>query len=226
VSSSTDRIGAVSDDDVRWCLVVPVKRLEVAKSRLGDPYGHHREALALAFALDATTAALASDAVRAVLVVTDEPEAAALLARAGAEVVDDEPDDGLNPALVHGVRRAALEYPGCGLGALSADLPALRSDELTRVLDRAAAHDASFLRDAEGSGTTAVLARTAALFRPAFGPGSAARHAADGLVELAGDDVGSVRQDVDTTADLGAARLLGLGPRTSDLLSRLDRSAG
>lgn len=211
----------MSDEDGRWCLVVPVKRLEVAKSRLGDPYARHRKALALAFALDTTTAALASEAVRAVLVVTDEPEAAELLARAGAEVVDDEPDDGLNPALVHGARRAAQAYPGCGLGALSADLPALRSHELTRVLDRAEAHDASFLRDAERSGTTVVLARSPALFRPAFGPRSATRHTADGLVELAGDDVDSVRQDVDTTADLDVARLLGLGPRTSDLLGRL-----
>jgi len=221
VSSRTGRIGAVSERDGRWCLVVPVKRLAVAKSRLGPPYDTHRRALALAFALDTTTAALASDAVRAVLVVTDEPEAAELLAAAGAEVVGDEPDAGLNPALSHGAALAALAHPGCGLGALSADLPTLRPGELSRALARAAAHETSFLRDAESTGTTLVLARSPGAFRPAFGPGSAQRHTRAGFAEIDGDDVASVRHDVDTVADLAVARRLGVGPHTARLLESL-----
>jgi len=214
----------VSDEDGRWCLVVPVKRLEVAKTRLGHPYDAHRRALALAFALDTTAAALASDAVRAVLVVTGDPEAAELLSAAGAGVVDDEPDAGLNPALAHGAELAARAHPGCGLGALSADLPALRSDELSRVLVRATEHDTSFLRDAEGSGTTLVLSRSVAGFRTEFGHDSARRHIGAGFAELTGDDVASVRQDVDTTADLDAARLLGVGPHTTQVLAGLPQA--
>jgi 2-phospho-L-lactate/phosphoenolpyruvate guanylyltransferase len=211
----------VSEEHGRWCLVVPVKRLAVAKTRLGPPYDTHRRALALAFALDTTAAALASDAVCAVLVVTDEPEAADLLAATGADVVDDEPDAGLNPALSHGASVAALAHPGCGLGALSADLPALRPDELSRALGRAAAHETSFVRDAEGTGSTLVLARSLGAFRPEFGPDSARRHKEAGFAELAGDDIASVRNDVDTTADLGVATRLGVGPRTARLLESL-----
>lgn len=211
----------MSEEDGRWCLVVPVKRLALAKTRLGPPYDTHRRALALAFALDTTVAALASDAVRAVLVVTDEPEAADLLAATGADVIDDEPDAGLNPALSHGAAVAAFAHPGCGLGALSADLPALRPDELSRALGRATAHETSFLRDAEGSGTTLVLARSLGAFRPEFGPDSAWRHKRAGFAELAGDDIGSVRNDVDTTADLAVATRLGVGPRTARLLESL-----
>ena len=206
---------------MRWCLVVPVKRLALAKTRMGPPYDTHRRELAMAFALDTTLAALRSDAVRAVLVVTDEPEAAQLLAAAGADVVDDEPDAGLNPALAHGAEVAATAYPACSVGALSADLPALRRDELTLALARGAAQDTSFLRDAVGTGTTVVLSRTVAAFRPAFGLDSARQHAHAGLAELDGNDLTSVRRDVDTTADLAAAARLGVGVHTARLLERL-----
>jgi len=201
--------------------VVPVKRLALAKTRLGPPYDTHRRALALAFALDTTAAALASEAVCAVLVVTNEPEAAALLAATGADVISDAPDAGLNPALAHGAAVTALDHPGCGLGALSADLPALRPDELSLTLGRAAAHETSFLRDSEGTGTTLVLARSLETFRPAFGPDSARRHAAAGFTEIAGADVPSVRHDVDTTADLTLATRLGVGRCTARLLESL-----
>lgn len=211
----------MSEQDGRWCLVVPVKRLLIAKTRLGPPYDMHRRALALAFALDTTVAALASPAVRGVLVVTDDPEAADILATTGADVVDDEPNAGLNPALSHGAAVATLAHPGCGLGALSADLPSLRPAELTEALERAAAHEASFVRDAEGTGTTLVLARSLDAFRPAFGPGSARRHARAGFAELAGAGLPSIRHDVDTTQDLAVAIGMGVGARTTHLLESL-----
>lgn len=215
----------MSSDDGRWFLVVPVKRLAAAKTRLGPPYDHDRAELALAFALDTTAAALACPAVDAVVAVTDDRTAAAALRDVGAEVVADEPDAGLNPALTHGASVAAGSWPGRGAGALSADLPGLRPDELAAVLARAAAHDRSFVRDAEGSGTTLVLARSAADLRPSFGPGSAGRHARSGMTDLTSEDVMSVRRDVDTAADLDLARASGLGPRTTRLLDRL-RGAG
>jgi 2-phospho-L-lactate guanylyltransferase len=207
----------VAGAEIRWCLVVPVKRLAVAKTRLGPPYDSARRDLALAFALDTTVAALACPSVRAVVVVTDEPEAARLLAAAGADVVPDEPDAGLNPALEHGAAAASRSYPGCGTGALSADLPALRPGELTTALSRAGPSPTAFLRDADGTGTTLVLARPGELLRPAFGAGSAARHVAAGFAEIEGEDLESVRRDVDTAEDLAAGVALGLGPHSAAL---------
>jgi 2-phospho-L-lactate guanylyltransferase len=211
----------VSSDGRPWCLVVPVKRLSVAKSRLGPPYGGRRRDLALAFALDTVAAALSSPSVRALVVVTDDPEAARRLAALGADVVPDEPDAGLNPALRHGAAVAAAAHPGCGVGALSSDLPALRTAELTRALAAAGPHPSSFVRDAEGSGTTLVAARSVPAFAPSFGRGSAGRHLEAGIVELDLRDLESVRRDVDTAADLDAARRLGLGPHTRRLLGEL-----
>jgi 2-phospho-L-lactate/phosphoenolpyruvate guanylyltransferase len=204
----------------RWCLVVPVKRLALAKTRLAAVAGGHRTDLALAFALDTVEAALGCDLVRAVVAVTDEPDAATALARLGALVVGDEPDAGLNPALVHGAAVARAAHPGCGVGALSADLPALRLGELSSALLAAAGHDVSFVRDAAGDGTTLLLARHGAAFEPQFGAGSARLHAEAGARELAGD-LPSLRRDVDTEGDLAVAAALGLGPRSRAVVGRI-----
>jgi 2-phospho-L-lactate guanylyltransferase len=198
----------------RWCLVVPVKRLVIAKTRLSGLTARQRRDLALAFALDTVCAALACPAVEAVLVVTDEPAAGRRLRDVGAVVVADEPDAGLNPA----VRQA---HPECSVGALSSDLPALRTDELGVALARAAGAVSCFVRDAHGSGTTALLARRPGDFVPAFGPGSAAAHLAAGAVELTGADLESLRHDVDTAADLDWVLSVGVGPHTAEVARHL-----
>jgi len=205
----------------QWCLIVPVKRLALAKTRLAEVAGEHRIDLALAFALDTTTAALACDVVRAVIVVTDEPDAARALAGIGAMVVDDEPDAGLNPALMHGADVAARTHPGTAVGALSADLPALRPDELRAALAAAPPIGAAFVRDAQGSGTTMLLARRRRDFVPAFGPGSAAAHLLGGALELHGDAFPSLRHDVDTPTDLAQALEMGVGAYTVAVARRL-----
>jgi 2-phospho-L-lactate/phosphoenolpyruvate guanylyltransferase len=199
---------------VRWSVVVPVKRLDVAKTRLydaGRPRPGHQE-LALALALDTVGAALSAAA--RVLVVTDDPAAATAVRALGALVVGDEPDAGLNPALTHGAARAARLAPADGIALLSADLPALRATELAAALAAAGAHPRSFVSDADGTGTTLLAARPGTAPAPRYGPGSAAAHRASGAVELSGRWP-SLRHDVDTPAGLTAAAGLGLGPATA-----------
>jgi 2-phospho-L-lactate guanylyltransferase len=206
----------VAWDGVRWSVVVPVKRLVVAKSRLyavGRPRPEHEE-LALSLALDTVTAALRAADVARVLVVTDDPAASAAMRAAGAVVVPDEPDAGLNPALAHGALAAARLAPADGVALLSADLPALRPAELTAALRAAAEQSRAFVPDADGSGTTLLATAPGVPALPRYGPGSAAAHRASGAVELSGDWP-SLRHDVDTAADLEAAAGLGLGPATA-----------
>jgi 2-phospho-L-lactate guanylyltransferase len=201
-----------------WSVVVPAKRLAVAKTRLrplttGAPESH--TALVLALLADTVAAALACPVVDTVLVVTDDPAAAAEVTRLGARTVADEPDSGLNPALEHGAQ--AAQSPA--VAALSSDLPALRPHELAAALAAAEAASRCFVADAHGTGTTLLTAVGTAL-RPSFGSGSAAAHRAGGAVELTGEWPGLVR-DVDTEADLRAALGLGVGPRTSSLAASL-----
>jgi 2-phospho-L-lactate guanylyltransferase len=197
-------------------VVVPVKRLPLAKSRLyavGRPRPEH-EQLALSLVLDTVTAALRAPAVGRLLVVTDDPAAREAVAAAGALVLPDEPDAGLNPALVHGAAAAVARAPGDGVALLSADLPALRPAELGAALAAAAGHGAAFVADARGTGTTLLATAPGRPVRPRYGPASAAAHRAAGAVELAGEWP-SLRHDVDTQEDLLAAAELGLGPATS-----------
>ncbi|NKY98563.1 2-phospho-L-lactate guanylyltransferase [Nocardiopsis alborubida] len=201
----------------RWSLVVPVKHLGRAKSRLALAAGGRREDLALAIACDTVAAARTCPVVAAVFAVTEDARAGAELARLGAVVVGGEPGTGLNPALEHGAAVARRRLPALGVCALSADLPALRPEELERVLTAAAGHGRSFLPDAPGVGTTLFAASPGHPFTPAFEGPSRARHLSGGARELVVPDAASVRRDVDTFEDLRAAVALGVGPRTRGL---------
>ncbi|GAA2092982.1 2-phospho-L-lactate guanylyltransferase [Actinomadura alba] len=206
--------------------MVPVKVLARAKSRMSAAAGPYREALALSVAADTVAAALLCEHVGAVVVVTDDPLAASELSDLGARVVSDEPDAGLNPALAHGAALARALAPDAGVGALSADLPALRPAELSEVLGTAAAHGGTaFVPDTAGTGTTLYVASPGVVFAPAFGPDSRARHRAQGARELALAGIPSVRRDVDTLDDLIAALSLGAGPRTTAIAPLLPACA-
>ncbi|NDU75789.1 2-phospho-L-lactate guanylyltransferase [Actinomadura sp. DSM 109109] len=206
---------------LRWSLVVPVKVLARAKTRMSAAAGPHREALALAVAADTVAAALRCDRVRDLIVVTDDPLPAAELAALGARIVPDVPDAGLNPALVYGAARGRELAGDAGVGALSADLPALRPGELARVLDAAGAVPEAFVPDAAGVGTTLYTARPGVPFAPAFGGGSRSAHRARGAREILLPGTDSVRRDVDTPDDLRAALALGAGPRTTAVAARM-----
>ena len=203
----------------QWSIVVPAKRLAVAKTRLrpltdsvgGDAHGE----LVLALLADTVAAAAACSAVGAVIVVTDDPIAADVVRGLGAGTVRDEPDRGLNPALAHGARTAS----GPAVAALSSDLPSLRPAELEAALRAAeGAAPRCFVPDAQGTGTTLLTALGTEL-DPRFGADSARAHREAGAVALSGDWAGLVR-DVDTHADLHAALDLGVGPRTARLARR------
>ena len=210
------RVCSHGDVQLRWSVVVPAKRLAVAKTRLRPlTAGTSHDDWVLAMLADTVAAAVASPAVGAVVVVTDEPAAADVVRALGATTVPDEPDRGLNPALEHGARTAGTS----AVAALSSDLPALRPTELTAALAVAGAAPRCFVADAAGTGTTLLTARGAAL-EPRFGRGSAAAHRDGGAVPLTGNWPGLTR-DVDTAEDLRAALALGVGPRTTALAGRL-----
>lgn len=218
-------MGAPGPDGGQVDLVVPVKPLWAAKSRLrgaagGDPVAHGR--LALALALDTIAAARAAGLVGRVLVMSTDPTVAAGLAAEGVVVEPDGPRPGLNAALRHGA--GLLRGAGAGaVGALQADLPALTPAELDAALRAAFAAFAAgaaraFVRDTDGAGTTLLVAAPAAPLRPRFGRDSARRHRDTDAAELTGAWPG-LRRDVDTGEDLRMAADLGLGAHTRAVLA-------
>jgi 2-phospho-L-lactate guanylyltransferase len=196
-------------------LVVPVKTLDRAKTRLtsatgGDPVSH--AALALALALDTVSAAVATPGVRRVVTITSDPAVAAEMAALGVESLPEPAQPGLNAALEHGARTLRSSR----IGALQADLPALKPDELQAALEAARGRRA-FVPDRQGTGTTLLLAAPGGELDPRFGIGSAGLHRLSGAVALIGAWP-SLRCDVDTEEDLRLALALGLGTRTANAL--------
>ncbi len=181
----------------RFAVLVPVKPPAFAKSRLGDLGDDARRDLATAFAVDTVLAAVACDGVARVLVVTDDHELASGLADLGVEVIPDGTSGDLNGTL----RLAAAEMhrrdPDLWLVALCADLPALRPEELGRALDASAVAGMSFVADADGMGTTAVVAAGPDTFARVSGPprGSGTSTQVRTRSDLV--DVPSLRRDVD-----------------------------
>jgi 2-phospho-L-lactate/phosphoenolpyruvate guanylyltransferase len=234
---------------VTWTVVIPVKVLAQAKSRLGVLAGPRRPELAMAMATDTASAVLGCPDVARVVVVTSDVLATGQLSSLGVIVVPDPAapleagapapgeragsgqderagsvEDGLNAALAHGALVAATQWPGTGIAALSADLPALRPAELSRALRAAAALPAgraAFIADEQGVGTTMYAAAPGADFLPMFGGASRRRHAASGACELLLDGIPGLRRDVDTPDDLRTAVGLGAGPRTMAVAEEL-----
>jgi len=201
-----------------WTVVIPVKSLSAAKSRLRGavPDSRHEE-LALAMVRDTVAAVRACAAVGDVLVVTDDPAAVAAVTALGARAVPDPPATGLNAAMRFGADVVA------GLGhhraVLTGDLPALRPAELGEAL-AAAGPGRSFVADAAGTGTVLLAAAAGTALDPHFGVGSAAAHAASLAQPLLGAWPG-LRQDVDTADDLRTVLALGAGEHTCALLRDL-----
>ncbi|MEO6502871.1 MAG: 2-phospho-L-lactate guanylyltransferase [Jatrophihabitantaceae bacterium] len=217
---------------MQWRVLVPIKHGAPAKTRLRaatSEQAQHAE-LVRAIQLDTLDAVLAlrtHPLLGGVFVVTG------LVARHGAgqnsglpastlpaeiKILPDT-GGGLNPALAAAAAELARRFPADGVVAMVGDLPALRAADLLAVLRQAPAAGRSFVRDADGSGTTLLAAGSGSQLTPLFGPDSAQRHLASGAREL--DAAASLRCDVDSAADLRRCLELGVGMLTSQLMAGL-----
>ncbi len=204
-------------------VLIPLKPLSSAKSRLARLSPPLRSSLALAMAADTAAAAAGSPLVSGVWVVCADEAVRSPLEAVGCQVLPDEHEGDLNAALASAAARAGGGHPRA---ALTADLPALRPEHVTRALRAAALRPRVHVQDAAGTGTTLLAARAGAELAPQFGADSSRHHRAGGAVAFAGA-AAALRRDVDTLADLGEAIRLGVGPRTAAVLySSSGRSAG
>ncbi|RUP03437.1 MAG: 2-phospho-L-lactate guanylyltransferase [Mycobacterium sp.] len=195
-------------------LIIAVKRLAAAKTRLAGVFSAPtREGVVLAMLVDTLTAASRVGSLGSITVITPDQAAAAAATDLGARVLDDPtpPDDPdpLNSAISAAAR--AVDSPNTVV--LQGDLPALQTQELAEAISAARHHQRSFVADRLGTGT-AVLCAFGTGLDPHFGSDSAARHRRSGAIELTGAWPG-LRCDVDTPADLAAARQLGVGAATA-----------
>ncbi|MFZ2501077.1 MAG: 2-phospho-L-lactate guanylyltransferase [Nocardioides sp.] len=214
-SLAGDRIATPSPGFVA---LVPIKAGSPAKSRLQPLDAATRWRLARAFAVDTCAALAAAPEVCAVVLLTDDDELAEAAADHGWRVLREPARLALNESLRAAV--GLLDWrSGATPAAVLADLPALRTDEVSQALLAMPTDAAGFVADSSGQGTT-LYAAPAAHFTPAFGADSATLHRSQGAIAVRGELAG-LRLDVDTWADLKAAAALGVGPQTARAIAGL-----
>lgn len=201
-------------------MIIAVKRLTAAKTRLAPVFSARtREGVVLAMLVDTLSAASRVSSLRSITVITPDEAAAAAAADLGAEVLVDptpaDDPDPLNSAIAAAERAVTASAPEShsNIVVLQGDLPAMQTQELAEAISAARQYPRSFVADRLGTGT-AVLCAFGTALDPHFGPDSAALHRRSGAIELTGAWPG-LRCDVDTPADLVAARQLGVGSATA-----------
>ncbi len=194
---------------VSTAVVIPVRSLEGAKSRLGAVLdAEERRDLVERLLIRAVAAALATPGVVDVLVVSPDPEVLAVASAAGARPLPQR-SRGLNPALQEA--RAAIEADR--ILVLPADLPTVTTGDIAQILaagDKVGRPSVILAPDRHGRGTNALLLAPPDAIDPAFGGDSRAGHAwlassaEISFVEVAG----LLELDLDTPDDLLLAEAL------------------
>jgi 2-phospho-L-lactate guanylyltransferase len=187
--------------------VLPVKRFDAAKRRLGGGVDEERrQALVAAMLEDVLEAIGAARSIERTIVVSGEPRAQTIAADAGAEIVPDPGDEGHVEAALAGIARAEQREARCVV-LLPGDCPLLDPRELDRLLTGVPERYVAIVPDRHGTGTNALVLSPPGAIKPAFGKGSCARHvsaAREAGIPFAVEDLPSLALDLDTPADLVA----------------------
>jgi 2-phospho-L-lactate guanylyltransferase len=213
--------------------VLPVKRFEHAKQRLGEVMRPGtRRALTQAMLTDVLTALRRARRVDGVVVITSEHSADALARAHNAQTIGDPDEPGHSAAAAHGVRWATEQGAGRVL-LVPGDCPTLDPAEVDDLLIAHPSSDprVTIVPDRHGTGTNALVITPPGAIEPSFGPGSRARHEAAALAAGAEFRVAgppSLLLDVDTLDDLAALRATldsrtGGAAHTRGLLAHLGR---
>jgi 2-phospho-L-lactate guanylyltransferase len=181
-------------------VLVPVKRLDGAKSRLSAALSPEERAELMQTLLRDVLEAVRSAGVGPVTIVSSEP-----LAVDGIPRFDDRRLP-WNDALAAAMREVVKEE--C-VAVVSADLPQLRPEEVAQLVAAAPARGLAIARAQDG-GTNAIVMRPSGVVATHFGePASCAVHvraAADAGLEAVVVDLPGLAFDLDTPEDLARAR--------------------
>lgn len=191
--------------------ILPVKRFDGAKSRLGGALAAGpRRALAEAMYVDVLTALRRTEGIDKTLVITADPGAQRVAEGYDAIPLDDPAEAGQSRAVMRGVAHAR-ELGATRVLCLAGDTPMLDPAELDSLLGRPRTADryVVVVPDRHGEGTNALLLCPPDAMKPSFGVDSAARHRAlaeeaDLAIEIA--EIATLALDVDTPSDLDALR--------------------
>lgn len=197
---------------------MPVRSLSGGKTRLGEPLDPEERAdLVMALLSRTVAAALASNRLSGVSVVSQDPELLSRAREMGAGSLLQE-TDGLNEGLAE--IRAAICGQASAMLVLPADLPGISAEAIDRLAEAAAETAAHARRrpvvvlvpDRHGTGTNALLLSPPDAIPFRFGENSRAEHRREAAAAGASyvEVEGPLSFDVDTPEDLLEADNAGL----------------
>jgi len=201
-------------------VIVPVKRLSAAKSRLAPNLTLCQRREMVCLLLIRTLGILASEKrIAGILVVGKDRAVRSITANHGAVFVQEKTNGGLNRALAYAAREAVRRGADSIL-VLPADLPLVKQSDIAGALKPAG--KPPFLRiapDHTGHGTNLLLSAPPGLIRFSFGEDSFQRHVA--AARRAGARVSVIRraslaQDLDCPDDLARLYRVGLKESTKN----------
>jgi 2-phospho-L-lactate/phosphoenolpyruvate guanylyltransferase len=181
--------------------IVPVKRLDQAKSRLGDAFGNP---------------------VRVLIARALMNEVLDLAATRGFATVRD-PGAGLNRALVLAIDEV-LSLGGLSVTIVPADVPLTATDDIADLIDTGATSDVVLVPSRSDGGTNCLYMRPPGLIPPSFGNGSLAAHAESAWARGLRCSILSLRRmelDIDTPEDVDALLATRSTSRTAAVLGEL-----
>lgn len=198
----------IPERDTRVAIVIPVKRLDAAKSRTGLDAAARAD-LALDLARHTSMTAVRCARVERVVMVTPDPHVAASGRALGVVVLDEPIPGGLDVAARRGIAAVRSLFGVGHAGVLMSDLPELTVDDLRQVVTEYVESGVRlYVADQHLTGTTFLLQESAGSPRTAFGPGSAGRHEALGFRPATAPAPG-LRFDIDTADDLQRLQAVG-----------------
>lgn len=188
-------------------VIVPVKALRLAKRRLASALtATERRQLVLAMLADVLDTLAAVPSAGPVLVVTPDPDVAALAEAKHAAVLVDKADGGLNAAVRQGLGDRCVQAAGRAL-VVPGDVPLASAGEIARVAGSIAPgrQRVVLVPSRDGDGTNALLLAPPGVIEPAFGPDSFFRHLAAAVARGADAEIlqlDGLATDIDMPGDL------------------------
>lgn len=180
--------------------VIPVKRLDEAKSRLAGSLSEGERAELALRMVERTVAVLRdSGLINRLALTTPDPDLTRRLA------VEWLPDAGTLNASLNAGARWAIGLGATSLLVLPTDLPLIKPRDLRALLDAAPPPPSVTVAPTRDGGTGAIVLRPPDVVSLRFGPGSASRHLAAATTAGARGTLVSLpafAQDLDTPADL------------------------
>ena len=189
-------------------VIIPVKTLRHAKQRLAHVLtGEERRQLVLAMLADVLDTLSEVKSVGPTLVVTPDPEVAALARSMSGTVLVEPAAAGLTVAVRRGLADKRVQAAGQAL-VLPGDVPLASAGEFARVAasgTRRERQHVALVRSREGDGTNALLLAPPDLIEPSFGGSSFVRHLAAAVarrIEAEVLQMPGLASDIDEPCDL------------------------